>query len=433
MTDAELEKIKKSIKRLKILICSDNSTDKTSWKKFFVDLGAPVGNFTNVTTFDEANEALEDKPDIFFVSHRINGVVGLSLVEKHIRMVPDRRRAWSFVCTDNNSMALSAHLAEKNIDALILKPYNPNDLNQALLPALENKIEMGKSTECFYEILGLIRSEELDQAQTKIDSFQDSHSENPYPYYLRGLLLEEKNNLDEAVDSYYKALERDEKNYHVLVHLFDILIAKKDYDSAYPCGEVICENYPIDPERIPDMIRASLATKNFQNLLSFCEAVLNVEGDIGGISKPIAAALILTAKHLASNKSNRDTVIEAVRRGVGLTDHNGPIFITALETLLKVENLKDTKKLLDEIPSDEMDEDLLFIDLHYSYLEFGPDNAFNKAQELIKIDRANEKAIELMLKAGKEVGKPQDKLEDMAYDAAKVFPELKDHFLSLIN
>lgn len=430
---SDQEKIKNALKNLKVLICSDNSTDKTSWKKFFIDAGIPVANFSNVSTFDEANRALEECPDIFFVSHRINGIVGLSLVEKHLRLVPRRERAWSFVCTENNSMALSAHLAEKNIDAVILKPYNPNDLNEALKPAIESKIFMAGATKNLYEIMGDIREENLEDASNKIEEFYNKYPESPYPYYLRGLLLEEKNNIDDAIESYYKALEFDEKNYHVLTHLFDLLIANRDYSGAYDCGEVLCEHYPMNPDRIPEMIRASLATKNFQNLLVFCEAVLGIEGDIGGISKPIAAALILTAKYLSNDPKKRDMVIDAVRKGVSLTDYSSPIFTTALETLLKVEDLRDTKKLLDQVPTDEMDDDLFYVDLKYTYLDAGAEAAFIKGQDLIKIDRANEKSIEVLLTAGKELGKPQDKLEDIAYDAAKIFPEFKTHFLKLIG
>lgn len=431
MTD--LSKFAAAMKVKKVVLCSDNTTDKSSWKRYFVEAGVPVAQVITTSSFQEASEALNKNPDIFMTGQYVNNQSCLELVDRHIEKQPDRSRAWTFVCTENNSLLLSSYLAEKNVDGIILKPYNSQDISDSLGPSLIAKLEMKKETKLYHEILALVKTDQLDEASEKLEIFKKGKEQNPYPYYLEGLIKEGRNNIDEAIDLYFKSLEFDEKNYLVLSRLFDLLMANRDYEQAYSCAEVLCENHPINPNRIPEMIRASIATKNFENLIKFCDAILNSTGNIAGLEKPLAAALIVAAKSLAMVPKARDLVIDALRRGVSLIDRNSPIFISALETFLLVDDLAATKKLLDEIPSDEMDEDLLAIDLEYTYKSKTPVAAFEKAQGLVKNDKANEKSYLILLKAAKELGKDSNKLEDMAFDAARIFPELKNEFLNAIK
>ena len=142
MTD--LSKLAAAMKVKKVVLCSDNSTDKSSWKRYFVEAGVPVAQVITTSSFQEASEALSKNPDIFMTGQYVNNQSCIELVDRHIEKQPDRSRAWTFVCTENNSLLLSSYLAEKNVDGIILKPYNSQDISDSLGPSLIAKLEMKK-------------------------------------------------------------------------------------------------------------------------------------------------------------------------------------------------------------------------------------------------------------------------------------------------
>lgn len=427
-------KIKSYLKDKKILLVSEVSTDRAAWKRVFLEYGAGVNNFYNALTLDEAEEFLEEQQvDILFTSDLVEEQTTMELVSLHIEKVPDRSSGCCFMSTEKNSLAVAAHAAENDIDGLLIKPYNQQDLLDLIEYALEEKVTMNKETKLFHSILADIRSEEIELAEAKIKQYIEKRPTSPFPFYLSGLVCEERNNPDEAIESYYKALEQDPENHKVLCRMFDLFVDNKDFEQAYPCAEILCENYPINPDRIPNLIRASLATKNYQSLIDFCEMILALDDDLTGIHRPVAAALALSAKRMTIDSEKRDLVVKASAKALELVDASSSIYVAALENLLEVKNYRAVSSVLEKIPSDDMNDDLLAIELRFIYEQGSADKAFIKAQTLVKLNKANEKTYEILLRSGKEIGKDKQKLEDIVFDAAKEFPDLKDQFLAIIN
>ena len=58
-----------------------------------------------------------------------------------------------------------------------------------------------------------MKTDQLDEASEKLEVFKKGKEQNPYPYYLEGLIKEGRNNIDEAIEFYFKSLKFDEKNY----------------------------------------------------------------------------------------------------------------------------------------------------------------------------------------------------------------------------
>ena len=50
----ELENIKKYLKEKSVLIITESGTDRTAWKKLFVEMGVMVTNFHNAGSIEES-------------------------------------------------------------------------------------------------------------------------------------------------------------------------------------------------------------------------------------------------------------------------------------------------------------------------------------------------------------------------------------------
>ena len=135
-------------------------------------------------------------------------------------------------------------------------------------------------------------------------------------------------------------------NHHqTLCHIFDGLISLKEFKRAYPFAVKLSDEYPINPERIPNFIRVSLATEEYQNLINFCKMIIELDDDLSAIRKPIAAALAISAKNLVDEDADIDLVKEASLKAIELTETGSGIFVTSVENLYRIEYYKLSNKI----------------------------------------------------------------------------------------
>jgi hypothetical protein len=251
---------------------------------------------------------------------------------------------------------------------------------------------------------------------------------------LRGLTKKTKGQLEEALGTWKIGLTKDDKHHKLLCSIFDAHAELRQYKQSYIVAEQLTAEYPINPVRIPNFIRASLATKNYHNLIQFCEMMIDVDDDLSLVRKPIAAALAICGKNLllSSEQENRDLIIEASRKAISLSEKQSKIYLASLENLLFLEKYEAINEYINEIPSDELSLETLSLELQVSAAIEKPESVFTMAQNLIKIDKISPQIYIILLKSAKKIGKSAQQLEDIFFEASKKYPELKDDFHKLI-
>jgi CheY-like chemotaxis protein len=429
-------KVKEYLKDKSALVVTESSTDRTAWKKLFVELGVGINKFYSATSLDEALEVLESKaPEIIFTSYQMNGVEVGPLIQGHTEKYPDRTGVFCFVVSDKNSLAVAAAAAETDITGLLIKPYNQLDLTDLVETSLSEAMNLSKELILFNTVQAHIRNEDFEKAQAGADKYILTKPESPNGYYLRGLNKRAQNQLEEAIGIWKIGLSKDKGHHKLLCSLFDAYIDNKQFPECYAIAEIITENFPINPKRIPNFIRASLATKNYQSLITFCETIVDVDDDLTAVKKPIAAALAICGKNLLMdpNQQNRDLIILASRKAIALTELQSQIFITSVENLVELEKYELVKEYIDQIATADQSLEILTVDLRVLEATEGDDKAFVKAQNLLKIDKFSPDIYKVLLRSGKGVGKSHSQLEDIAFDGAKLFPIFKNEFLKIIN
>ena len=69
----------------KILLVTENSTDKTTWRKIFTDLGVVSSNLLTTNTMSEACTFLQNNDiDFVFSSFSLNNRSTTPLIQKHL-------------------------------------------------------------------------------------------------------------------------------------------------------------------------------------------------------------------------------------------------------------------------------------------------------------------------------------------------------------
>lgn len=433
MASSEQE-VSKFLKPRSVLIVTENTTDRTAWKKLFHELGTQTSNFYNANSLAEAMDIINSNEiHIVFSSYTMAETPVMELVDRHNMKYPDRSNFLYFMASEKNSLAVSACAAEHDIDPLIIKPYTLSDLNAQVINAINKKINMKKEERFYYNIQELLITHQIDDAKEKIEKYKEMRPDSASPLYLEGSCQKMSGDLGGAISTWEKALTKDPLHHKTLTNIFDTNIEQKKFTNAYEHAQILCDKYPINPERIPNFIRVSLAMKNYQNLIDFCEMILEVEADLEGIQRPIAAALAISAKNLAGDEEHYELVKKSSLKSADLTEPTSKIFSTAIENLIACGDIISAQKLLDQIPSDEMTEELQFLELKIlSKDETNNQQVFMKIQNLIKLGYETAELYEMYLNSAKILGKKESFLEDVVFDAVKKFPEREENFKSFL-
>lgn len=431
----EVEAIKNFLKHKKVLIASDNTTDRTTWKKIFIELGASTSNLLNATSIAEAIEIINDNDvHIVFSAYSFDRDTAIEIIDTHTLKFPDRSNHIYIMASDKNSLAVAACAAEHDIDALLIKPYNINDLNQSVSQAINSKINLSKEMKFYYEIRKDIVDGNFDQALEKANHLKEKKPESALPFVLHGLIEHTQGNLENAIKVWVDGLEKDSIHHTLLHKIFDTYIDLKQFKEAYPYSQTLCEKYPINPERIPNLIRVSLSTENYQNLIDFCKMILDVESNLRSIQRPVAAALAICAKNLAGDEDNYELVKEASLKAMELTEHTSQIYFTCLENLIANGDYRIAHEKLDEIPTDDMTKDLLFLELKVlNMTEKTKGEAFIKAQSLLKLDYKTSEFYKILLELSVHTGKKAAYIEELVFDAIKLYPNEEEEFKKFLS
>lgn len=436
MSDKELDKIKKYLKGKSVLLVTESATDRTAWKKLFVELGVGLNDFHNANTLYDANEVLKTKSvDILFTSMRIGKDTAFEILEKHLEKYPNRTDHFCFFVSERNSLAIAALIAELDVDGLILKPYNQQDLLNSVKEVMLNRIGMKEEDKTYLDMLGKVRAGELGEAESIADDYIKKWPVSPNAFYIKGAIRVKQNKLEQAVQLWKGALDLNPKHYLSLCNLFDTYAELKQFKEAYEVAEILTEEFPINPTRIPNLIRASLATGNYHNLISFCEMIIGLEEDLEAMKRPIAAALALSGKSIIQQEKfkQKDLVIQVTKRALELVDKQSMIYLTSLENLLQLECYKDLQNYLDQISSEDMTADLYSLELELYEKTKKAADVFVRGQEMLKEGTSSARIYTVLLRVGKEIGKSKEQLEDLFYDASKLFPEEKSVFEKILN
>lgn len=418
----------------KILVADPNGASRAGIARTLISMGAKTGDIDLAPGYHEAIELIKGRRPAFIITEYnfIEGS-GLDFCKAMSDAGIEPRDSFFVILTNDSSQSSVAQAAEEEVDSYILKPYTIDSFKEKIIAAVTHKFTPSPYHDAIFEGKKLIRENKIDGA---IQLFKDAVKLNSKPSlalaYL-GQTLKLKSLQEEAEGIFKNGLEYNPIHFKCLMGLFDLLMERRKFNDAYLVLKALTDAFPPNPNRLSDMVRLIIITKNYQEIDQFYEAFKKIEYRSPALVKVCCAALITCGRF--SLKSGEP------ERGVTLLT-NASISAAGNPSLLKEVILILTEfgkferatEVLKKFPIDQRKtHDYLIAEYMLVVREVeDPLHHIHFGRKLISEGIEDLLIFRTLITALVKVNK-MDEAEDTVVKAAKIWPDQKDAFTTLLK
>jgi tetratricopeptide (TPR) repeat protein len=328
-TDVELRSYLSS---RRIVIADGTRLTGRALRKFLMQYGAKSDDVIICETRAAAESALAEKPTHFFF---VDPVFGLDLIALQEKAFSGRTEVATLVCTLAPSSTELAQISEANVDAILIKPFHFQAFQDAVHQALADKVKPSAYSALVEKAKGLFQNACYEEAAAL---FESSKALDPAPllsYYYLGLIREKLGDLDGAIRIFEQGLVIDAKDFRCLNGSFDAHLAASRFAEAYEIAKRIHQDYPVSPARILDLVKLSVQTRRFVDVLDYCSIFEALEKKDQALSRTVVAGMLVCAKYLAikgEREKGRETLESAAKISLEAAVLEGDVLRYFMET-----------------------------------------------------------------------------------------------------
>ena len=406
------------LKSARFLIVDPTSSRK-SLRSLMSDFSVKPDQIEVVENVPDAMHVIEGRtPNVFFVEYTIGSQACFDMIRiQSERLEPGSLRAVFLITTqDSNSMVTSA--ATENVDAIIVKPFSFGMLKDRFCEILFQKLAPTPYVQALDKGRLLLKEEQFDEA---LAVFRQARTLDPKPSLALALEAETfqaRKDHEEALKCYEEALKHNPSHFRSLLGSFDSYLALGKNDEAYVSARTLAQHHTIPAKRIPDMIRVSINTQHFEDLVGFYQTAGDLSSMDESIASHLGAGLVICGLHFLK-RSNKDSAIDAFRKAEVASKQNPRILMRILQALVSAGLEAEMKSFMSRVPEE---------------IRNSPDVQMAEI-ELLKKTGQNLRALEQSLRLiqqGIKVEKRKDSLiEDLIFKAGNAFPDKKPYYESL--
>lgn len=416
------------------LIVDSSASTRTSIKKTITQLGSKISNMIDAENFSDAKALIESKKPNFIIGNKtINGGSTIDLFSEHMSAVPNRSEAGFFVITEENSLSEVAIALHYDMEGLISVPFTGLTIINTILGGLKHKIAPSAYLKRLYEAQELFLKGDLDFAMA---TFEEAIALNQYPYeayYYLAEIYKARGQFAEATNAYEQAVTSNPKHYKTLRDLSTLYYQEKNFKLAYEANVQMAQNYPILPERIPDLIRLSIINQKYPDIINYLKVFDSLKSPSVEIQNSLAAGLAVLGKYFF-NLGETDNAIESLKKAFSYSNGKFEVLksvsrtfqeMNRSEVLLELFEAVDLSLWPDNIESIYFSTLHLVSDDHQSVINYGEKLLRRKilAPEIYK------GIIERGIKMKRKLGV----IEGQVFEGIKNFPKHKEEFEDLLK
>jgi tetratricopeptide (TPR) repeat protein len=156
-------------------------------------------------------------------------------------------------------------------------------------------------------------------------------------FYYLGLIREKLGDLDGAIRIFEQGLTLDAKDFRCLNGSFDAHLAASRFAEAYEIAKRIHQEYPVSPTRILDLVKLSVLTRRFVDILDYCSIFQALEEKDATLSRTVVAGMLVCAKYLAI-KGERVKARETLESAAKISREAGVLESDVLRYFHETEN-----------------------------------------------------------------------------------------------
>jgi len=419
----------------KVLLIDPQKSLRSTFKRVLRELGVELSAIEIADNDVEAAQTLirVQRFDIVFCPTLVRNMSAIDFHKIHQEVIPNALERAFFIVSPQNSVSNATLVLDHQLDGCITEPFTAIGIRKSIEDSLKSKSRPTAFMNRWEKLKSLIETD-LDSIQLKeFDSLEQlKGSKVEKICLLKGIFFLKKNLPQEALPFLEEAHALDPKSYKPLQLLASTYSQLKMWPEAYDTRQFMLQNYPLNPEIIPELIKLSVVTERFNDIFDYLKIFEKLEEKNPQLEKYIAAGLTLCGKFLLQN-GDKDRGVNAMKMAVKLSHGQIEVIKTASTQLLERGLFMASLEIIDE-----------FKEIHKNNPEFqivqmqifaqSPKTlaqSFKIGLELIARGHKRSEVYESVIKLAVKLKRKPEFIEDLLFDACKTYPDQADFFHKL--
>jgi tetratricopeptide (TPR) repeat protein len=426
-----MEELMSKLKNLSFLV-ADPSASRKNIRTLLNQLGIKSGQVYAVDSVDETKDIIKTKkPEVIFIDKSFLDGSGCDIISLHKEAVSESIRI-VYLISSNNSNVFTNNSIEDGVDSVILKPFTMESLKNTVIETFQKKLNPTPYQKTIQEAQMLQNLGKKDEAlglfrKAKAIDYRSSLA-NSY----EGAILMELGLLKESRIAFNEGLTKNPNSYHCLMGLFDLLVFEKDNFAAYDIGRKIAEAHSIPLKKLPELIRLSVLTKKYEDILDFYKYSDAINETMPSSAAYLSAALVVCGLHFFQKKE-KEKAIASFKKAI--TSKSSPIIIKRVLVSLISEGMQSEMKWFWDRSSLEVKNsiEVQLADLNYLLQQSKKAQALSLADQMIKNNLKDPAVFYIAIELSIEMKRSLSTIQDLICMAKISFPDLSFEFSSYLQ
>jgi tetratricopeptide (TPR) repeat protein len=245
----------------------------------------------------EANDILvAHDVGLVLSDYEVSGGSGFDLFKVVRVKFASKKDLCLILVTSNISQTAVAKAAEEDVDSFIIKPYTMQSIQENLLTTISSKIKPSPYVVKIEEGKAQLAAGDYTGAQKTFETAMPLHPKPSLAMFYLGQTQYLLNEKDEAKVKYNKGLQFNSIHFKCLIGLYEIFMKDAKFPEAYQVVKKIAKYFPANPERLTQIIRLAVITKNYEDMESYYEIFTQLDERDNNIINYVGAGLFIAGK-----------------------------------------------------------------------------------------------------------------------------------------
>ncbi|MBA2403404.1 MAG: response regulator [Bdellovibrionales bacterium] len=419
------EVFKKFLEENEILVVDKNPGSRNRLLKIVCDLGAKRHMVHTASGLVEATNVLQEKKISLVLSdYMVAGGSGFDLFKMLREQQPNNKKLCLVLVTSNISQTAVAKAAEEDVDSFIIKPYTLQSIQENLISTVVAKIQPTEYLLKIEEGKKFIQAGDLDNATNVLKEAMALNTKPALALFYIGQIEYMRKYTEEAKGSYQEGLSFNTIHFKCLVGLYELFLREMKFVEAYQVVKKISKYFPANPDRLSQIIRLAIQTKNYKDMQFYYEIFISLEERSSLLMNYMGAGLFVSGKFLLANNDSPTALQYFDNIAVSCSDFTK--FTRATITILvEHKRFDEAQKYMARFPSgSKEDEDYIVSDyLLGSHSNVEPHVLVKKGLDLYNQKIRDVHCMKILLKAMEQSGYKEEKLAKYREEFAELWPQ----------
>jgi tetratricopeptide (TPR) repeat protein len=427
-----LQSLIRKMENLNYLVVDPENSSRNSIRRLLSEYAVKAANIVVVEKFDDAMQVLlagDKKYNVLFISTGI----GMSKFQDVIKTLHSQLTVKDTSCvvavfSGTHVKFASAHTADEDIDAVILRPYTRDTLDEAFHKAIASKVNQTPYDKVMRLSRYMIQCGNIVEAKSMLEKCVGLVNNNVIALgYLGRIALNHEGDVPRATEYFRSALRKNSQHYHSLIGLFNCFMSTRQYPSAYKTLKVILTFHSIPLSIAIDAIKLVVMQEEYEDLDLIYEQIRDRQ-EFADVKFVLSAALVTYG--LSQLKAGQqETAIAKFVRANDLSEWNTKIVTRVVKALASAGNSAEVYKILSRCSCEVKDSSEIQLALiQMKYRDDDPMKLLGGINELLKTSGKSEDAYVVAIKMAVKLQMRDFFVDELLYQAKLSYPEAKTRF-----